>query len=63
MRRRGPDKEKLEEYRQKLGKELADTVLYADLCASFLGFDLEQLVRDKFNEVSDRHELDIKLQT
>jgi len=37
-----------------LAKELADTVIYADLCASRLGIDLGQAVRQKFNEVTDR---------
>jgi len=45
----------------KIAKELADTVIYADLLAARLGIDLGISVRDKFNEVSDRVGSDIKL--
>lgn len=38
-----------------VGKELADVVIYADLWAQHLGLDLEELIRNKFNEVSVRH--------
>lgn len=41
--------------REEIGKELADVVAYADLLASSLGLDLGELVRAKFNEVSQRH--------
>lgn len=37
-----------------IGKELADTVCYADLLAARLRLDLGQLVWDKFNEISHR---------
>lgn len=36
-------------------KELADVIIYADLLAAKLDIDLGAAVRDKFNEVSDRH--------
>jgi NTP pyrophosphatase (non-canonical NTP hydrolase) len=39
---------------ESIGKELADTVIYADLLAARLGIDLGKAVVDKFNEVSDR---------
>ena len=42
-------------------KELADTVIYADLLASRLGFSLGQAVLEKFNEVSRRRGVDIFL--
>lgn len=37
-----------------LGKELADVVIYTDITAQQIGLDLGELVRSKFNEVSDR---------
>lgn len=40
--------------KEALAKELADTVIYADLCALRLGIDLGEVVRKKFNEVTDR---------
>lgn len=42
-------------------KELADTVIYADLLAAALGRDLGLYVRNKFNEVSDRRGSKVKL--
>lgn len=45
-----------------VGKEIADIVIYADLLATRYGFKLEDLVRDKFNEVSDRVDSDLKLE-
>jgi len=44
-----------------IGKEIADVVIYADLLATRMGFRLEDLVRLKFNEVSDRRGSKIKL--
>lgn len=44
----------LDEAREKIGKELADVVIYADLTAKRLGLDLGQCVVSKFNEVSER---------
>jgi NTP pyrophosphatase (non-canonical NTP hydrolase) len=38
----------------EIGKEIADVIIYADILAEKLGFDLGQLVREKFNEVSKR---------
>lgn len=46
---------------KKLGHELADVVTYADLCAQRLGLSLGDLVREKFNIVSDRVGSDEKL--
>lgn len=43
-----------DDLREKLGKELADTVIYADLTAARMGLNLGECVRQKFNEVSDR---------
>ena len=39
---------------QKLGDEIADTVIYADLLAQFYGLDLAECVARKFNAVSVR---------
>ena len=39
----------------KLAKELADVVIYLDLIAAAASIDLENAVRDKFNEVSIRN--------
>lgn len=47
--RRGEDVPK-----EKVAKELADMVTYADLLAARLRIDLGEAVRAKFNEVSDR---------
>lgn len=38
--------------RRNIAKEIADTVIYADLLAARLGIDLGKAVREKFNEVS-----------
>ncbi len=40
--------------REKLGRERADVVSYADLCAARQGLDLAQLVRDVFNRKSEQ---------
>jgi len=40
--------------RAEIAKEIADAIIYADILAEKLGFDLGQIVRDKFNEVSTR---------
>lgn len=42
-------------------KELADVVIYADLLAARLGVSLEDAVRTKFNQVSDRRQATQKL--
>lgn len=45
-----------------VGKEIADTVIYLDLLAQRLGFDLADLVQQKFNEVSRREGFEILLE-
>lgn len=50
-----------QELRLKIGKELADLVIYADLLAARLHIDLGDAVRQKFNEVSDKRGSEIKL--
>lgn len=38
----------------KLGNELADTIIYADLLAAYYGIDLQEAIIRKFNAVSER---------
>lgn len=38
----------------ELGHEIADSVIYLDLVATSLGFNLQDLIREKFNITSDR---------
>lgn len=45
----------------EVAKELADTVIYADLLAARLGIDLEAAITEKFNVVSDRMKSTVKL--
>ena len=52
--RRGDKQHPPEFYREGLAKELADVVIYADLVARAMGVRLEEAVRSKFNEVSER---------
>jgi NTP pyrophosphatase (non-canonical NTP hydrolase) len=40
---------------RKLGKEIADVVIYCDLMAQAVGMDLSTCVQEKFNEVSERN--------
>lgn len=49
------------ELREKIGTELADVVIYADLLAARLGINLGQFVIGKFNEVSERRESTVRL--
>lgn len=49
----GEDKD-LAGLKAKLARELADVVIYADLCAAALGQDLATAIVEKFNEVSVR---------
>lgn len=44
----------LEELLMMLGKELADTIAYADLLAQHYDIDLRAMIAVKFNEVSER---------
>lgn len=50
-----------EDYRQELGKEIADMVIYADLWAASQGIDLGKSVREAFNNKSDQLDCAIKL--
>lgn len=49
------------ELRIKIGKELADLIIYADLLAARLDIDLAEAVTFKFNEVSQKRESTIFL--
>lgn len=44
-----------EELIKKYGKELADTVIYCDIAATKAGLNLWDILRDKFNETSERN--------
>lgn len=55
LNRRVRDLKKEAEYRKELGKEVADTIIYLDLLCASQGIDLEQVITDKFNEVSEQH--------
>lgn len=46
------DPQTVDEIRDALAAELADTVIYADLLAARAGIDLGDAVREKFNAVS-----------
>lgn len=48
------DYKEYSEYVNKLADEIADTIIYADLLAARMGIDLEQAIRNKFNEVSEK---------
>lgn len=50
-----------QELRLKIGKELADLVIYADLLAARLGIDLGDAVTRKFNEVSKKRKSKVRL--
>lgn len=54
LKRRDGGPENEAKLKAALAKELADVVVYADLCAARLGIDLAEAVRAKFNEVTDR---------
>lgn len=51
----------LEEAREELAKELADVAVYLDILAFRCGVDLGAAVRSKFNEVSERVGVDVRL--
>lgn len=55
------DPQTVDELKTAVGKELADTIIYADLLAARLGVDLAQAVKDKFNEVSERMNSPLRL--
>lgn len=52
----------LDEARPLLKKEGADILTYLDLTLAQLGIDMEEAARDKFNEVSDRVGVPIKIE-
>jgi len=47
-----PEDQRIEELSARLGGEIADVVIYADLLASKLGRSLEDCIREKFNAKS-----------
>jgi NTP pyrophosphatase (non-canonical NTP hydrolase) len=46
---------------KEIAWELADAIIYLDLLATHLQINLAEVLREKFNIVSDRYESDIKL--
>lgn len=58
-----PDRQlsSVEEAIAKIGEEIADTVIYADLFCTRLGLRLEDVVRKKFNETSLKYQLPERL--
>ncbi len=46
---------------EEVGKEIADIICYCDLLAGKVGLRLEDILIQKFNEVSDRYNSMIKL--
>lgn len=53
------NKESEEELRAKFRKEIADVAIYLDLVAQSQGFDLDEAIREKFNEKSKEIGCDI----
>lgn len=47
--------------KEMLAKEIADIVICCSLVSIEVGFDLEDAVKDKFNETSDKYNLHVKL--
>lgn len=45
-----------------IGKEIADVVTFCDLLATRYGLNLGKLVLDKFNEVSERVDSDVRME-
>jgi NTP pyrophosphatase (non-canonical NTP hydrolase) len=54
MKDRAPGDDRYADLVYKVGMELADVIIYADLLAERLGINLEKFVRSKFNIVSNR---------
>lgn len=53
--------ETIAELEEKLGREMADTIIYISLWAASQGIDLEAKIIQVFNEKSDQINSDIKL--
>ena len=51
----------LEELREDIGREIADVITYLDITAFRMGIDTGAAVRNKFNEVSERVDCDVRL--
>jgi len=45
----------------RVGAEIADMVIYADLLCQRLGINLEDAIREKFNKVSEEHFSDVRI--
>lgn len=57
----GNDPKTEQELKQQIAEEIADIQTYLSLISSYFSLDLETIVIDKFNKVSDRFGCDIKL--
>jgi NTP pyrophosphatase (non-canonical NTP hydrolase) len=55
------DARTMEQLREALGFELADTILYLDLLAEHYEIDLPKAIRDKFNIVSSNQDFPERL--
>jgi NTP pyrophosphatase (non-canonical NTP hydrolase) len=51
--RRKGDMSSLDDYKKKLAKEIADTIIYCDLWAASQGINLADAVHETFNAVSN----------
>lgn len=51
----------LDERREFLGKEFADVAIYLSIVAWRAGIDLGEAIIEKFNEVSERVDSDVRL--
>lgn len=47
--------------RQMAAKEIADTLMYLDLIAAKLDINLSFVVKEKFNETSEKHNMQTRL--
>lgn len=56
-----PDPRLEAEFREKLGRELADTFVYLDLMFQHLGMDMSEEVRKVFNAKSDEIDCPLKI--
>lgn len=50
-----PLPDQLEMYRKKIGKEVADTVIYGVLLCDAVGVDLQECIREVFNKKSEEY--------
>lgn len=61
IKKRRRENFKTDKYKVDIKKEIADIQIYLDLLAAFYDLDLGEITKDKFNEVSKRWKMNIKL--